>query len=82
MSYENRSKLRKMAGSFIRFSYLVDMIYSAGLASSFQTQIGSFIQKLHTLQYNEKVEVIMIKEENKQNQEDEIEKMFNVKLCL
>ena len=35
MSYENRSKLRKMAGKLIRFSYLVDMIHTAGLAHYF-----------------------------------------------
>ena len=82
MSYENRSKLRKMAGSFIRFSYLIDMIHSAGLANYFQNQLNSFIEKLMNLQYDEDIEIIMFKEENKSNQDEEIEKMFNVKLCL
>ena len=82
MSYENRSRLRKMAGSFIRFSYLIDMIHSAGLANYFQNQLNSFIEKLMNLQYDEDIEIIMFKEENKSNQDEEIEKMFNVKLCL
>lgn len=35
MSYENRSKLRKLAGKFIRFSYLIDLIHTTGLATFF-----------------------------------------------
>ena len=58
------------------------MIHSAGLANYFQNQLNSFIEKLMNLQYDEDIEIIMFKEENKSNQDEEIEKMFNVKLCL
>jgi hypothetical protein len=61
MSYENRSKLRKMAGSFVRFSYLVDMIHTAGLANFYQSQLLSFVEKLSDLQYNNKIEVVTVK---------------------
>lgn len=46
MSYENRSKARKMAANFIRFSYLVDMIHTSGLALHFRNQLNSFIKKI------------------------------------
>lgn len=50
MSYENRSKLRKMAGKFIRFSYLVDMIHTAGLAHYFSIQLHTLIKNLEKSQ--------------------------------
>ena len=46
MSYENRSKLRKLAGKFIRFSYLIDIIHTAGLAHYFSIQMNSLINGL------------------------------------
>ncbi len=50
MSYEHRSKLRKLTGRFVRFSYLVDFLHLNGLASIFKTQIESFSSKLNNLQ--------------------------------
>lgn len=32
-----------MAGNFIRFSYLIDMIHSAGLAYFFSHELSTFI---------------------------------------
>ena len=46
MSYEHRSKLRKEAGRFLRFSYLVDSLHLSCLAGIYSTQISDFIKKL------------------------------------
>ena len=46
MSYEHRSKLRKMTAKFVRFSYLIDMIHTSSLSGIFQDQLFSFIKRL------------------------------------
>ena len=46
MSYEHRSKLRKEAGRFIRFSYLVDSLHLSSLAGLYSNQVNSFIARL------------------------------------
>lgn len=59
MSYEDRSKVRKMAGKFIRFTYLVDMIHTAGLALHFKNQLSLFISKLEESQSPSNLEILM-----------------------
>lgn len=48
-----------MAAKFIRFSYLVDMIHTAGLALHFRNQLTSFITKIEESQLSEKLEILM-----------------------
>jgi dynein heavy chain len=82
MSYEHRSKLRKMTGRFVRFSYLVDFIHLNGLASIFKNQIESFSSKLKTLQIESEVEVRYAHEVSKHSDDTEKEKMFNIQVVF
>lgn len=82
MPYENRSKLRKMAGRFVRFSYLVDLIYLNGLAGIFTQQVSWFIGTLEEIQLGEEVRKWCPGDDGKgQNQEEvEKEKMFQMQI--
>jgi hypothetical protein len=57
MSYEHRSKLRKEAGRFLRFSYLVDSLHLSCLAGIYSTQVSDFIKKLEEYQLGEEVKL-------------------------
>ena len=84
MSYENRSRLRKLAGKFIRFAYLVDIIHTAGLALHFKTQLSEFISMLAESQCPSNLEIMMTMEDknNSNSAQSSSSKLFHVKLAL
>ena len=71
MSYEHRSKLRKMAGKFVRFSYLVDIIHTSSLAGVFQNQLDGFINRLEELQVDGNVKISKVLQDEQKNNIDE-----------
>ena len=69
MSYEHRSKLRKLTGRFVRFSYLVDILHLNGLATIFKTQIFNFTEKLTNLQISNDIRILYTNEQIKSPEE-------------
>jgi hypothetical protein len=55
MTYEHRSRLRKEAGRFLRFSYLVDSLHLSCLAGLYAGQVAAFISRLEEAQLGESV---------------------------
>jgi hypothetical protein len=78
MTYEHRSKLRKEAGRFLRFSYLVDSIHLSCLAGLYSGQVSAFISRLEEYQLGESVKLRQTIEEGKD--EVERERMFILQL--
>jgi len=79
MTYEHRSRLRKEAGRFLRFSYFVDSLHLNCLTGLYNSQVSAFISRLEELQLNEQVKQRATLEEGKD--EAEREKMLVLQLA-
>ena len=79
MTYEHRSRLRKEAGRFLRFSYLVDSLHLSCLAGLYAGQVAGFIAKLEEAQLTEGVRLRASIEDGKEDADRE--KMFVLQLA-
>lgn len=60
-----------MAGNFIRFSYLIDMIHCASLAYFFSSELSAFIESIKESQIFQPAEIVLKKEQGTKTNESQ-----------